>query len=132
MPGLDPFVTLNAKPDLFLQDLYRSQVGQPPTGNGQDTAAYCQNLAAVGAPRLKLDAAAEAKAGAPPFAMIGTNLATVLADRFAATWANLTCQALTGKPRRQVTVDDAGFATTASFMGTQYRSRQLRQLFRRP
>ena len=122
VPGLDPFVTLGGKPDLFLQDLYRAQVGQPLTFNDQDTTAYCQNLAAVGAPRLKTDAVTEAKAGAPSFAMIGTNLATVLAARFNATWGNLTCPVLTGNPSPiTVTVDpNTMLAATASFMGTQY------------
>ena len=121
VPGLDPFVTLNGKPDLFLQDLYRAQVGQPLTFNDQDTNAYCQNLAAAGVPRLKTDAAAEAGLPAPPFAMIGTNLATVLAARFAATWANLTCPALTGNPSPiTVTTDGNGMAVSASLNGTQY------------
>jgi len=119
VPGLDPFVTLNAKPDLFLQDLYRAQVGQPLTFNDQDTTAYCQNLASVGAPRLKADAAVEAGFPAPSFAMIGTNLATVLANRFQATWGNLTCPALTGMTS-PITVDNPAFATTASYLGTQY------------
>ena len=119
VPGLDPFVTLNMQPNLFLQDLYRAQVGQPPTLNSRDTTAYCQDLAAIGAPRLKADAAAEAMSAAPPFAMIGTSLATVLANRFAATWANLTCPALTGMAS-PITVDNANFATQAFFLGTQY------------
>lgn len=118
VPGLDPFVTLAAQPDLFFQDLYRLQVGQPLTFNDHDTTAYCQNLAAVGEPRLKADAAIEAGFPAPVFAQIGTNLANVLAGRFAATWMNLTCQALTGQPSPiAVTTDPATRMITSATYG---------------
>jgi hypothetical protein len=118
VPGLDPFVTRNAQPDLFLQDLYRLQVGQPFTFNGQDTAAYCMNLLNTGEPRLKLDQAAEALSPPPAVGALGTNLALHLAARFAATWANLTCPALTGQPSPvTITATDpnTGLATAATY-----------------
>jgi hypothetical protein len=116
VPGLDPFVTRNMQPDLFLQNLYRLNTGQPLTFNDRDTAAYCNNLLNTGEPRLKADAATEAGSPAPAFAMIGTNLANVLAARFAATWANLTCQALTGQPSPiTVTPDANGIAVSATY-----------------
>lgn len=116
VPGLDPFVTRAGNPDLLLQDLYRAQVGQPLTFNDRDTAAYCRNLAVVGEPRLKADAAAEAGFPAPSFAPIGSNLALVLAARFAGTWGNLTCPALTGQPSPiTVTTDAGGLAVSAAY-----------------
>ena len=116
VPGLDPFVTSGGKPNLVLQNLYRLQVGQPLTLNGRDTAAYCQNLAGTGEPRLKADAAVEAGSPPPAFGALGINLALHLAARFAATWTNLTCQALTGMPSPiTVTVDGAGMAVTATY-----------------
>jgi hypothetical protein len=118
VPGLDPFVTRNAQPDLFLQDLYRLQVGQPLTFNGQDTAAYCNNLLNTGEPRLKLDAATEALSPPPAVGALGINLALHLAARFAATWANLTCPALTGQPSPvTITATDpnTGLATAATY-----------------
>ena len=95
VPGLDPFVTSGGEPNLFLQDLYRLQVDQRPTFNGHDTKAYCQNLASIGAPRLKGDVPFE-QGPAPQFTNPALTLATVLEGRFAATWGNLTCPALTG------------------------------------
>lgn len=125
VPGNDEFVTGDGnfvppngdgQPDLFLQNLYRRQVGQPPTWNGNDTTAYCQNLASAGAPRLVKDFTAESAAPAPSFANIGSNLALVLADRFEATWTLLNCQGLTGNPS-PLTVDNTGFATQEFYLG---------------
>lgn len=116
VPGLDPFVLRpNGSRSLFLQNLYRAQVDQRPTWNGDDTLAYCQNLAGPsGEGRLKLDA--------PAFGMVassngtGTNLATQLAGRFAATWTNLTCDKLTGDPSPiTVTTDANGVFTSAAY-----------------
>jgi hypothetical protein len=116
VPGLDPFVTLNGQPDQFLHNLYRAQVGQPPAGGSNDTAAYCQDLRSAGEPRLKADATAESGFPAPSFAPIGANLALVLAARFAATWQNLTCQALTGQVSPiTVTTDANGIAIAAAY-----------------
>lgn len=128
VPGNDEFVTNNGQfvppngtgqPDLFFQDLYRRQTGQPLTVNGQDTLAYCQKLSSTGAPRLALDAATEAKFPAPAFAMIGTNLANVLAGRFQATWNLLNCPGLTGSasPITPVVDMNTGLVTSATYPG---------------
>lgn len=98
----------NGQPNLFIRNLYRAEVGQPPAFDNFDTRAYCQNLAMVGAPRLARDAAVEATFPAPQFAMIGSNLALVLANRFSATWTNLNCPTLTGfQSPIQVTLNGA-------------------------
>lgn len=97
VPGLDPFVTVNGKPDLKLLNLYRAQLGQPRARTPDDTRAYCENLASAGATRLAKDAPLESAAPVPPFAS-GSDLASLLAGRFAGTWGALSCGQLTGKP----------------------------------
>lgn len=117
VPSLDPFVLDGGQPSLTLQNLYRAQVGQPPSAGGNDTTAYCQNLAGTGEPRLKLDAAVEALSPPPAVGALGVNLALHLAARFQATWANLTCQALTGMPSpiTVTAVNAQGLATAAAY-----------------
>lgn len=117
VPGLDPFVLNMGAQSLFLQNLYRAQVGQPATDNNNDTAAYCQNLLTAGEPRLKLDQPFEAAAPMPPVGALGVNLALHLAARFQATWANLGCQGFTGQPSpiTVTTTDGNGLATSASY-----------------
>lgn len=111
VPGNDPFVTRNGNPSLFLQNLYRHQVGQPPaTSNG--TTAYCNHLADTGEPRLKADQSIEASF--PATSPTGSNLANQLAARFVATWSILGCTALTGMDS-PITVDNPDFATSATY-----------------
>lgn len=109
VPGTDPFVLRNGQPSLYLQNLYRANVDQPSTwrSGGQ---AYCANLASAGAARLKADATTEA--AYPPPLPIGSNLATVLAARFAATWGNLGCG---GPSPITVTTDGNGVAVAATY-----------------
>jgi len=115
VPSLDPFVLSNGQPSVFLQNLYRLQLDQPAAG-GHDTAAYCQNLLAIGEPRLKADQSADAAQPAPQFAPIGTDLSLVLAARFEATWGNLDCQALTGQSSPiTVMTDGNGVAVSAAY-----------------
>jgi hypothetical protein len=104
VPGGDEFVTNNGnflpplgdgQPDLYFQNLYRAQVGQPFTFNDNDTKAYCENLFSIGAPKLAGDAQFE-QVAEPGFAGTGLTLAQFLAARFSATWTNLNCTALTG------------------------------------
>jgi len=125
VPAGDEFTTNNGQflpplgtgqPDLPLLNLYRAEVGQPSTFEDQDTAAYCQYLVTVGAPRLRADSVTEADFPAPVFAMIGTNLANVLAARFVATFQNLNCANLTGDADPiAVAVNGAGVATSATY-----------------
>jgi hypothetical protein len=91
VPALDPFVTINGKPNLFLQNLYRAQVDQPASMGGNDTPAYCANLAKYGAVRLKAEAGLDGAIAAPPFTDPNMTLAQVLEGRFAMTWGNLQC-----------------------------------------
>lgn len=116
VPGGDPFV-LNAGGHLSLRllNLYRAQVDQPWTWTTHDTAAYCRNLAGPsGEGRLKADATIEQAVASSNGT--GTNLANQLAGRFAATWANLNCQGLTGMASPiTVTMDSSGVFTSAVY-----------------
>lgn len=109
VPGLDPFVTVNGKPDLRLLNLYRAQLGQPRAHSADNTKAYCEGMASAGAPRLARDASMESAAPVPPFAS-GTDMASMLAHRFASTWDGLTCPALTGS-QSPIQVDESGHVT---------------------
>lgn len=116
VPSLDPFVVnADGSRNLGLQNLYRAMVDQPPTWNGNDTRAYCLNLAGpAGEGRLKADSAFEG--GVASSNGTGTNLATQLAGRFAATWVNLTCDKLTGQPSPiTVTEDVNGVFNSAAY-----------------
>jgi hypothetical protein len=122
VPGLDDFVTNNGmmppmgKADLFLQNLYRLQVGQPETGNGNDTRAYCVNLALTGAPRLQQDFDTESSSPTPAFlAGTGVNLALALAHRFMGTWTMLNCTGLTGQPSPVTVTLSGNTAIAATF-----------------
>jgi len=127
VPAGDEFTTNNGQflpplgtgqPDLPLVNLYRAEIDQPPTFDDQDTVGYCQNLVTVGAPRLWADAVTEERSPAPAFAMIGTNLANVLAIRYVATFANLNCAKLTGEAIPiTVRVNGNGVAISASYGG---------------
>lgn len=128
VPGNDEFVTNDGnfvpplgdgQPDLFLLDLYRTQVGQQLVFSANNTKAFCTGLLSTGAPRLAADYNAEALAPAPAFAQIGNNLALVLGARFAGTWGNLNCQGLTGQQSPiQVTTDANGVATAETYNGS--------------
>lgn len=103
VPGLDDFVTSGGQgplnggvPNLYLDNLYRAQVDQPPTWNDHDTLAYCQNMANA-VPRLKALAAYET-GSPPPFAQLAPTLAGTIQVRFQASWSLLTCQALGAGP----------------------------------
>jgi hypothetical protein len=116
VPGGDPFVlTIHGHLSLGLLNLYRAQVDQPFTGNIHDTAAYCANLAGPsGEGRLKADASFEGTVSSSNGT--GTNLANQLAGRFAATWANLNCQGLTGMASPiTVTTDSNGVFNSATY-----------------
>jgi hypothetical protein len=123
VPGLDDFVTGNGlagnnggTPDLFLQNLYRLQVGQSETGNSNDTGRYCASLGLIGAPRLQLDYDTESQFPVPSFvAGTGLNAALALANRFSATWAMLNCQVLTGQPSPVVVTLSGNTATAVTF-----------------
>ena len=128
VPGNDEFTTNNGNfvpptgngtPDLFLLNLYRSQVGQQPARTAYNTLPFCEGLLNTGAPRLAQDFNTEAASPAPAFAQIGNNLALVLGNRFQATWGNLNCQGLTGKTSPiTVTVNANGVATAEAYNGT--------------
>lgn len=97
-PNLDPMVLVNNQRDMNKLNAYRAGVDQPQTQNSQqaNTRAYCLNLMNTAPSRLALDMQFTSQAASLD-AAAANNLFNFLGQRFAATWTNLTCQALTGK-----------------------------------
>ncbi len=97
MPALDPMVLVNGRPNLDKVNAYRAGVDQPLAASLADAsgAGYCQNLLNSGLPRILNDRAFTSRQPSP-MASAATNLFLFLAQRFQATWTNLTCQELTG------------------------------------
>lgn len=99
VPLNDPMTTVgaNSTPSLEKTNLYRLGVDQIPAASEQeaDGTTYCINMLQTGMPRLVLDK--PLTIGAPsPDTGAANNLFTFLAQRFQASWTNLTCQQLTG------------------------------------
>ncbi|KAJ3119836.1 hypothetical protein HK100_000141 [Physocladia obscura] len=97
IPPTDPF-TLdgNGNPDFAKQTIYRASVNQPPPNNATSAAQsleYCQNLLNVTAPGYITDLKFLIGQPSPALAN-GKDLFTFLAQRFAASWAGLTCNTL--------------------------------------
>ncbi len=97
MPALDPMVLVNGQPNLDKVNAYRAGVDQPSAATlaNAGTAAYCQNLLNQGLPRILNDRGFTRQQPSPE-ANVAPNLFLFLAQRFQATWTNLTCQAQTG------------------------------------
>lgn len=125
IPALDPMVVDgNGAANLAKLNAYRAQVGSPQLNSlaGASTIAFCQNMFAVGAPRILSWLTAFVAAPPPDFAAaLSTTLAGVLAARFnAAVGAdNLNCANLkagmAGAATKYQMMDDS---TTAPPVGT--------------
>ena len=113
VPDGDPMVLVNGKPNVFKRDLYRLGVDQNLFASG-NTTTYCTNIYNIASNRIFLDRQFTQGKGSP-MADVGNNLFTFLAARLNMTWANLGCQALTGKASPvTVTTDGNGVATDAT------------------
>lgn len=119
VPNLDPMILVNNQRNLNKLNAYRAGVNQPQAGNAQQasTRAYCLNLMNTAPGRLALDAPLTSQKASPDAAAANT-LFNFLGQRFAATWTNLTCQQLTGKPSPiTVTKDENGVAIKTMING---------------
>lgn len=100
IPANDPMVVDgNAAPNLAKLNAFKAQIGQAPLQSlaGAPTLAFCQNLFAVGAPRILSWISGFVAAPPPDFAAgLSNTLAGVLSARFQATVGagNLNCAAL--------------------------------------
>ncbi|KAJ3123203.1 hypothetical protein HK100_011689 [Physocladia obscura] len=95
VPDFDPFVVTNAAPDLNKQKIYRASVNQPPppTVTTNEQLTYCQHMLNITAPGYITDLKF-LTGKTSPAAANGIDLFTFLAQRFAASWAGLTCNTL--------------------------------------
>jgi len=126
VPAGDPMVLVNGNLNLQKVNAYRAGVDQPLANSLQDasTQTYCTNLLAVGPQRLLLDSHLT-RVFASPVPAMANSLFTFLAQRFVATYMILNCQKLTGQiDPVSVKVDDQGVAISATFNGTNAKSKR--------
>ena len=126
VPGGDPMVLVNNKPNLDKLNAYRIGVDQLPVQNLADasTRIYCTNLLAIAPQRMLLDARfTKVQPSVDPAA--ANSLFTFLAQRFVFTFENngLNCVKLLGQPDPvKVKTDENGVAIDATINGTQVRN----------
>jgi len=126
VPGLDPMVVVNNKPNLDKLNAYRVGVDQPPVQSLADasTRLYCSNLLAIAPQRLLLDSRfTKAQPSVDPAA--ANNLFTFLAQRFVFTYEKngLNCLKLLGQPDPvTLKTDDNGVTIDASINGVKVNS----------
>ncbi len=112
VPPNDPMAQVDGDTSITKTNLYRAGVDQAPVNRGTDTGrAYCTDLAAVAVPRLELDKRFT-KAAPSPDPAAAANLHVFLVDRLNASWTNLNCPALTGKPSPSGTAGATAAPTT--------------------
>ncbi len=122
LPVNDPQLLVAGQMSIAKTNVYRAEVDQPllarNTNVNQNAANYCQDMVNLQTPKLKLDATVQANTGSPVPA-IGNNLATFLAARESASFANLNCQNFALTNPVTLTLDGNGVATAATFNVTQ-------------
>jgi hypothetical protein len=118
LPVNNPQLLVGGQFSVSKTDLYRIENDQPLLGFGanldRNAARYCQNMVNIQTPRLKLDAAMEAGT-ASPVPDVGSNLATFLAARLAASFTNLNCKNYGLTNPVTLTTDANGVATAATY-----------------
>ena len=115
IPGGDPMVQFAGQPNLLKDNLYRAGMNQPAASEQAfQTAPYCRQMLRA-LPKMALDQRMESRfpSLAPAAA---NNTFTFLAQRFAASWQLLDCQALTNivPPIALQTNPKTGVVTAAS------------------
>ncbi|WP_198042207.1 hypothetical protein [Kitasatospora azatica] len=117
VPLNDPMVTENGKHSRQKADLYRAGVDQPAVSaaaNG-DPQAYCADLAALGAQRIRLDRPFTAKAASP---QAGQSLFDFLTQRLSASLTSLGCPQATPPPRPRPSTPGRPSATSTTVPST--------------
>jgi hypothetical protein len=119
VPANDPMAQDNGVNNLAKVDLYRAGVDQPTSASSDnaDPVAYCRNYRLLAPARIFLDKPYTIVAPTP-LPMVGNSLFTVLAARYAASYAILGCDALLHQPVNIIiTVDGNGVAINARTLG---------------
>ncbi|KAJ3123787.1 hypothetical protein HK100_011481 [Physocladia obscura] len=97
IPDFDPFVVTNNTADIHKQRIYRAAVNQPPPPTGaaatNEQLKYCEHMLNITAPGYITDLKFLSNKTSPAPAN-GKDLFTFLGQRFAASWAGLTCNTL--------------------------------------
>jgi hypothetical protein len=118
VPENDPMVLVNNAFSATKDNLYRSNVGQPPISNANNAADspanYCTNMLNLQTPFLSNNQAALAL-GTSPVPAVGNNLLTFLANRLNMSFTNLNCANFGLKNPVTVTLDGNGAAIAATF-----------------
>jgi hypothetical protein len=93
IPGGDPMVEVNGRPNLAKDNLYRQGMDQPTaTSNTFQTAPYCREMLRA-LPKMAVDQTLETRI--PSLApAAANNTFTFMAQRWVAAWQLLNCQAL--------------------------------------
>jgi hypothetical protein len=126
VPGLDPMVLVNNKPNLEKLNAYRTGVDQPLVQSlvAASTRLYCTNLLAIAPQRLLLDARFT-KTQPPVDPAAANNLFTFLAQRFVFTYEKngLNCLKLLDQPDPvKLKTDANGVTIDASINGVKVNS----------
>jgi hypothetical protein len=121
VPLTDPMTMVangnNNVQSLTKTNLYRQGVDQTQAASHHQASGttYCQDLVQTGMPRLIMDKPLTINATTPDAAM-ANSLFTFLAMRFQASYTNLNCQQLLGKPNPvQTQTDNNGVVISATF-----------------
>lgn len=121
VPVNDPQTLVGGKLSIQKTNAYRAEVDQPLLSNftnpQQNAASYCQNMLNLQTPKIQLDAANQAGT-ASPVPGLGNNLATFLAARLSASYANMNCQNFGLTNPITLTLDGNGVATAATYAAT--------------
>src|ERR1700761_4383316 len=125
VPENDEMTLVNNAFSATKTNLYRSNVGQAPISNANNTADgpanYCQNMVNLQAPFLAKNQTLLA-GGANPGAGTGNNLFTFMANRLNMSFTNLNCQNFGLTNPVTVTLDGNGAAVAATINTTQQKA----------
>ena len=122
IPTNDEMTLVNGGYSIDKTNVYRSLVDQPLLADGTNPALvamdYCQNMVNIAPTHNKQDWDREV-AWRTPVADVGTNLATFMAGRLDASFGNLNCDKFGLKDPADLTTNENGAATGATYDTTQ-------------
>ncbi len=118
LPVNDPQLMVAGQFSIGKTNTFRALTDQPPlaagTNKDQNAATYCQDMVNIQPAKLQLDSAKET-GFASPVPATGSNLATFLGARLAASFTNLNCQNFGLTNPVTVTTNGNGVATAVTY-----------------
>jgi hypothetical protein len=125
VPPNDEMTLVGGRMSIAKTNVYRSLVDQPMLSAAVNpatvAASYCQNMVNIAPARNQLDMANDSSFGTPVPA-VGDNLATFLANRLSMSFSNLGCGDYGLTDPVDVTLDDNGVATAATYNTAQQKA----------